>query len=188
MDHEVEDRLLCRAKVGRLIERLPRRVGPTPGAHGPGRDGRIVHRRRLAALAALLIPFAIPSAQASALPIAAGASTELQEPPTISRDVIEDLYGEARYSGLVRIEVDFTELERVGRLYERDTTELAGITIDLRRRVSSDLLDAVAVDGLPTGLSERITEEVAAHVGELERFTLDLERLWAGATLTRSGL
>jgi hypothetical protein len=92
----------------------------------------------------------------------------------------------------MQITVDLVELEDLARQFERNTTELAGITIDLRRRLSTDLFAQVAAYGLPTrGLayeSERIGEALAAHVGELERFTLDLERVWAEARgLARDG-
>lgn len=85
----------------------------------------------------------------------------------------------------MRILVDVAELEQLSRLFERNTTELAGITIDLRKRLSTDLLARVAAYGLPTrGVdyeAERICDALVAHVGELERFTLDLERVWAEA-------
>jgi hypothetical protein len=81
--------------------------------------------------------------------------------------------------------VDLAELEALARLYERETTELAGITLDLRRRLSTDLLDRVAAYGLPTRHvvyeAQRLVEALTAHVGELERFTLDLERVWGEA-------
>lgn len=92
----------------------------------------------------------------------------------------------------MRIVVDLAELEALARLYERETTELAGITLDLRRRLSTDLLDRVAAYGLPTRHvvyeAQRVVEALTAHVGELERFTLDLERVWAEARgLARGG-
>ena len=85
----------------------------------------------------------------------------------------------------MRLLIDLDELEALARLFERETTELAGITIDLRRRLSTDLLDRVATYGLPTrnlGYDcERVSQALVAHVSELERFTLDLERAWAEA-------
>ncbi len=92
----------------------------------------------------------------------------------------------------MQITVDLVELEDLARRFERDTTELAGITMDLRRRLSTDLLARVSAYGLPTrGVayeSEGIADALAAHVGELERFTLDLERVWAEARgLARDG-
>jgi hypothetical protein len=92
----------------------------------------------------------------------------------------------------MRIVVDLAELEALARQFERETTELAGITLDLRRRLSTDLLDRVAAYGLPTRQviyeAQRVVEALAARVGELERFTLDLERVWAEAKgLARGG-
>ena len=92
----------------------------------------------------------------------------------------------------MQITVDLVELEDLARQFERNTTELAGITLDLRRRLRTDLLAEVSAYGLPTrGLayeSERVGDALAAHVGELERFTLDLERVWAEARgLARDG-
>jgi hypothetical protein len=93
---------------------------------------------------------------------------------------------------VVRILVDVAELEDLARQFERETTELAGIALDLRRRMSVDLLTQVAAYGLPTrGVAyeyENLTEGLRAHVGELERFTLELERVWAEASgLARDG-
>src|SRR5688500_88991 len=92
----------------------------------------------------------------------------------------------------MRILVDVAELEALARLYERNTTELAGITIDLRRRLSTDLLARVATYGIATDAvayeGERIGDALAAHVGELEQFTMGLERVWAEASgLARDG-
>lgn len=92
----------------------------------------------------------------------------------------------------MRILVDVAELEALARLYERNTTELAGITVDLRRRLSEDLLDRVAAYGIATDAlayeGQRIGDALAAHVGELEQFTMGLERVWAEASgLAREG-
>ena len=92
----------------------------------------------------------------------------------------------------MRILVDIAELEALSRLYERNTTELAGITIDLRRRLSGDLLSRVAAYGIAADAvayeGERICDALTAHVGELEQFTLGLERVWAEASgLARDG-
>lgn len=92
----------------------------------------------------------------------------------------------------MRILVDVAELEALSRLFERNTTELAGITLDLRRRLNDNLLARVAAYGLPVdGVAyegERITDALTAHVGELEQFTMGLERVWAEASgLARDG-
>lgn len=93
---------------------------------------------------------------------------------------------------MTRIAVDVDELEALARHYERSAVELAGITLDLRQRLGSDLLDRVRAYGLPTRSadygSERVCGALTAHVGELERSTLELERVWAEASgLARDG-
>jgi hypothetical protein len=93
---------------------------------------------------------------------------------------------------VTRIAVDVEELEALARQYERSAVELAGITLDLRQRLGTDLLDRVRAYGLPTRSAaydaERICAALTAHVGELERSTLELERVWAEASgLVREG-
>lgn len=100
------------------------------------------------------------------MPSAPSGVTEPQEPPASSPDSIENLSG-TQSAGLTRIDVDVTALERIGRLFERETTELAGITLDLRRRLSSDLPNA-----LPARLAERITEGLSLFLGALDRLSL----------------
>jgi hypothetical protein len=92
----------------------------------------------------------------------------------------------------MRFVVDTAELETLCRIYEQQTTELAGITLDLRRRLHEDLLDRLAGYGLPTRAvayeAERAGHELTARVRELEQFTLDLQRVWAEASgLAREG-
>lgn len=100
------------------------------------------------------------------MPSAPNGVTEPQEPPATSPDSVENLSG-TQGSGLTRIDVDVTALERVGRLFEREATELAGITVDLRGRLSNGLLNA-----LPAGVAERITEGLSVCLGALDRLPL----------------
>ena len=142
--------------------------------HGSHRrwDG-VMRTRRLAAGAAFLMPFVIPSVAASASSGTACCSTEPSQQARTS-SAIDEVRRDAETA--IPIAGQTAELEQLTGLYERATTELAGITLDLRRRLNGDLLDCVAAVCRPSDAAERITDTLQAHVAELERIAATLNQ------------
>lgn len=86
----------------------------------------------------------------------------------------------------MKVLIDLNELENLCRFYEENTSELAGIATDVKRKMTSDVFGQLAPYDLPgTRVSyegDFIANSLMSDVAQLERLTLDMERLWAEAS------
>ena len=83
----------------------------------------------------------------------------------------------------MKIVVDVNQLEAMCRLFQDQTAELAGVSNDVRRRMSDDLFNRLAPYELPGAAvaygGERVADALAQDAEQLEKLTLTMERLFS---------